>query len=81
MPDKVREETHSIRDGLYEAMKSHTKVQIYSAGTYRGIAGFVTGISHGMINLEGETEDGIQVKHYIRISDVKRLSVYGVGDK
>ena len=81
MPDKVRVETHSIRDGLYEAMKSHTKVQIYSAGTYRGIAGFVTGISHGMINLEGETEDGIQVKHYIRISDVKRLSVYGVGDK
>ena len=81
MHDKVREETHSIRDGLYEALKSHTKVQIYSAGTYRGIAGFVTGISHGIINLEGETEDGVQVKHYIRISDVKRLSVYGAGDR
>ena len=81
MPDKVKEETHSIRDGLYDAMKSHTKVQIYSAGTYRGIAGYVTGISHGMINLEGETEDGIRVKHYIRISDVKRLSVYGEESK
>ena len=81
MPDKVREETHSIRDGLYEALKSHTKVQIYSAGTYRGIAGRVTSISHGMINLEGETEDGVPVKHYIRISDVKRLSVYGDGDR
>ena len=81
MSDKVKDETHSIRDGLYEAMKSRTKVQIYSAGTYRGIAGRVTSISHGMINLEGETEDGVPVKHYIRISDVKRLSVYGDENK
>ena len=81
MSDKVKEETHSIRDGLYEAMKSHTKVQIYSAGTYRVIAGRVTSISHGMINLEGETEDGVPVKHYIRIRDVKRLSVYGDENK
>lgn len=81
MSDRVKEETHSIRDGLYEAMKSHTKVQIYSAGTYRGIAGRVTSIAHGTVNLEGETEDGIPVKHYIRISDVKRLSVYGDENK
>ena len=80
MPEKS-EVTYSIRDGLYEAMKAHKKVQIYSAGTYRGIAGYIVGISHGMVNLEGETEDGISVKHYIRISDVKRLSVYGGGNK
>ena len=74
---KEKEEVmFSIRGQLTQAMKHRWKVQIYASGTYKGVGGLITQISHGSITLSGETEDGVKMTTTMRISDIKRVSIY-----
>ena len=75
--DKEREEVgSSIRQAMYGAMKSGKRVQVYATGTFKGIAGRVMKIERGGCILVGETEEGTKVTHHLRLSDIKRVSVY-----
>jgi hypothetical protein len=74
---KEKEEAiFSIRGQLEHAKKEGYKVSIYASGTYKGVGGTITQISHGSVTLRGETEDGIKMTTTMRIQDIKRISVF-----
>lgn len=70
------DETSSIRNELKRAFTSKLMVQIQATGTYKGITGKVVYYRHGTIKIAGESEDGRKVSHILRVSDVKRVTVY-----
>lgn len=78
MPENKDDEyiQSSIRNELKRAKENNLFVTIYGGGTYKGITGRVTFLGHGMIKIDGETEDGAKCNDVMRMMDIKRVRVY-----
>jgi hypothetical protein len=70
------DEISSIRNELKRAFKDKLLVQVQAGGTYKGITGTVAYYGHGTLRILGESEDGLKVSHTLRITDIKRVTVY-----
>lgn len=66
----------TIRAQLQRAFVEGKRVNIFAAGTYKGVSGRIKGIEHGSITLASETEDGEKYTTTMRIVDIKRVSVF-----
>ena len=67
----------TIKGQLAYALEHNKRVQIYAAGTYKGIGGIVIGLNHGMVTLKSETEEGDEYTTTLKIADIKRVSIFG----
>ena len=78
--DKIKDKqivVTTIKGQLADALEKGKRVQIYAAGTYKGIGGKVVGLNHGMVTLQSETEEGEEYTTTLKIADIKRVSIFG----